>query len=131
MRISDWSSDVCSSDLAAGQAGVISTWLQGTRRLADPVVESELLRLFSTEMDLAGGDMSQMVAPPGEDSPGLGVPLVEQVPFIERIVSDFAANADFLAAYVVGDNGDSFVTSDGAASFSDRQRSEEQPSELQ
>ena len=28
---------------AAGQAGVVSTWFQGTRRLADPVVESELL----------------------------------------------------------------------------------------
>src|SRR3546814_13369052 len=73
-------------------------------------------------MDLAGGDMSQMVAPPGEDSPGLGVPLVEQVPFIERLVSDFAANADFLAASLVGDNGTSFVPSDGAASFSDRPR---------
>src|SRR3546814_6430337 len=74
---------------AAGQAGVVSTWLQGTRRLADPVVGSELLRLFSTEMDIAGGDMAQMVAPPSEDSPGLGVPLVEPVPFIERIISGF------------------------------------------
>lgn len=107
---------------AAGQAGVVSTWLQGTRRLADPVVESELLRLFSAEMDIAGGNMAQMVAPPDEDSPGLGVPLVEQLPFIERIVSDFAANADFLAAYLVGRNGDTFVTSSGAASYADGQR---------
>jgi PAS domain S-box-containing protein len=107
---------------ATGQASVVATWLQGTRRLADPVVESELLRLFSTEMDLAGGNMAQMVAPPSEDSPGLGVPLVEQVPFIERIVSDFAANADFLAAYLVGTSGDSFVTSDGAQPFSEAQR---------
>src|SRR3546814_16303565 len=98
---------------AAGQAGVVSTWLKGTRRLADPVVGSELVRLFSTEMDIAGGDMEQMVAPPSEDSPGLGVPLVEQVPFIERIISDFAANADFLAAYLVGRSGDSFVASSG------------------
>jgi len=107
---------------AAGQAGVISTWLQGTRRLADPVVESELLRLFSAEMDLAGGDMSKMVAPPSEDQAGLGVPLVEQVPFIERIISDFAGNADFLAAYLVGRNGDAFVTSSGATPFSSQQR---------
>ncbi|GAB4367101.1 MAG: PAS domain-containing protein [Kiloniellaceae bacterium] len=107
---------------AAGQAGVISTWLQGTRRLADPVVESELLRLFAAEMDLAGGDMSKMVAPPSDDQAGLGVPLVEQVPFIERIVSDFAGNADFLAAYVVGRSGDTFVTSSGATPFSAEQR---------
>ena len=107
---------------ASGQAGVISTWLQGTRRLADPVVESELLRLFAAEMDLAGGDMSRMTAQPGENDPGLGVPLVEQVPFIERIISDFAANADFLAAYLVGRNGDSFVSSSGAPPFAVPQR---------
>ncbi len=107
---------------AAGQAGVISTWLQGTRRLAEPLVESELLRLFTAEMELAGGDMSRMVAPPGDDAPGLGVPLVDQVPFIERILSDFAANADFLSAYVVGRKGESFVTSSGAPSFSTAQR---------
>src|SRR3546814_9656455 len=73
-------------------------------------------------MDIAGGDMAQMVAPPSEDSPGLGVPLVEQVPFIERIISDFAANADFLAAYLVGRSGDSFVASSGAAASSAAQR---------
>lgn len=106
---------------ASGQAGVISTWLQGNRRLADPVVESELLRLFATEMDLAGGDMSRMVAPQNDER-GLGVPLVEQLPFIERIISDFAANADFLSAYLVGRSGDAFVTSSGAPSFSLEQR---------
>ncbi|WP_193371557.1 HD-GYP domain-containing protein [Pelagibius marinus] len=106
---------------ASGQAGVISTWLQGNRRLADPVVESELLRLFSTEMDLAGGDMSRMVAPQTDEN-GLGVPLVEQVPFIERIITDFAANADFLAGYLVGRNGVAFVTSSGAAPLSVEQR---------
>lgn len=107
---------------AEGQAGVISTWLQGSRRLADPLVDSELLRLFAAEMDLAGGDMARMVSPPAADDPGLGVPLVEQVPFVERILTDFAANADFLAAYLIGRKGDSFVTSSGAAPFTADQR---------
>lgn len=106
---------------ASGQAGVISTWLQGNRRLAQPVVESELLRLFAAEMDLAGGDMSRLAAPQDDDR-GLGVPLVEQLPFIERIITDFAANADFLSAYLVGRKGDAFVTSSGAPSFSPGQR---------
>jgi len=107
---------------AAGQAGMISTWLQGTRRLVDPIAESELLRLFAAEMDLAGGDMSRMSAQPSESDPGLGVPLVEQIPFVERIVTDFAVNSDFLAAYLIGRNGDSFVASSGAAPFSVEQR---------
>src|SRR3546814_20420415 len=51
---------------AARQAGVIYTWPQGTRRLADPVAESALLRPFPSEMDLARGAPAPMVAPPGE-----------------------------------------------------------------
>ena len=107
---------------AQGQAEVISTWLQGSRRLAEPVVESELIRLFAAEMDLAGGDISRMVAPQSDEEGGLGVPLVEQLPFIERVISDFAANADFLAAYLVGRNGDAFITSSGGASYTAGQR---------
>jgi PAS domain-containing protein len=107
---------------AAGQAGVVTTWLQGTRRLVDPLAESELLRLFAAEMDLAGGDLARMSAEPSQDDPGLGVPLVDQIPFVERIVSDFAGNSDFLAAYLIGRKGDSFVTSSGAGPFSVEQR---------
>src|SRR3546814_20461659 len=81
---------------AAGQAGVVSTWLQGTRRLADPVVGSDLLRLFSTAMDLAGGDMAQMVAPPRRASPGHGVPLGPQDPVIHRTHRHFDLTAHLL-----------------------------------
>ena len=107
---------------ARGQAEVVSTWLQGTQRLADPLVESELIRLFAAEMDLADGDMARLAAPQSEEERGLGVPLVDQLPFIERVITDFAANADFLAAYLVGRKGDTFATSDGAASYTALQR---------
>lgn len=105
---------------AEGQAEVIATWLQGSLRLAEPVVESELIRLFAAEMDLAGGDMSRMVAPQTDEG-GLGVPLVEQLPFIERVISDFAVNADFLAAYLVGRSGDALVSSSASVSFNSEQ----------
>lgn len=106
--------------LADGRGDVITTWLDGMTRPADRVVESELFRLFATEMDLSGGDISdlatrdQPVPPDATAPPGMGVPLTAQLPFMQQVLTDFAKSADFLAAYVVGRNGVAYVTSAGA-----------------
>jgi len=106
--------------LSRGRAEVIETWLDGMTRPADRVVESELFRLFATEMDLSGGDISDLATggegmPEGSEVPaGLGVPLAAQLPFMEQVLSDFAQNADFLAGYLINRNGIAYVTSAGA-----------------
>jgi PAS domain S-box-containing protein len=83
--------------LSRGRAEVIGTWLDGMTRPADRVVDSELFRLFATEMDLAGGDISDLA---GDGQPkeapeagGLGVPLTAQIPFMEQVLTDFTKNA--------------------------------------
>ncbi|MHA1599275.1 MAG: hypothetical protein ACTSW2_00500, partial [Alphaproteobacteria bacterium] len=106
--------------LADGRADVIATWLDGMTRPADRVVDSELFRLFATEMDLSGGDISDLAtqdqpAPSGATVPqGMGVPLAAQLPFMQQVLTDFMKSADFLAAYVVGRNGIAYVTSSSA-----------------
>ena len=106
--------------LADGRGDVVATWLDGMTRPADRVVDSELFRLFATELDLSGGDISDLVtrdqaAPPEEPAPsGMGVPLAAQLPFMQQVLSDFIKNADFLAGYVIGRNGIAYVTSAGA-----------------
>ncbi len=104
--------------LAVGRSQVLTTWLEGVMRPAERVVESELFRLFATEVDQAGGDLSAL--PPAEQAPeddldqGLGVPLVEQLPFIERVLTDFVVGANFLDGYLFGRNGDPYVATAGA-----------------
>ena len=106
--------------LADGRSDVIATWLDGMTRPADRVVDSELFRLFATEMDLSGGDISDLATrgktnPPDASVPsGMGVPLAAQLPFMQQVLTDFIKNADFLAGYVVGRNGVAYVTSAGA-----------------
>ncbi len=106
--------------LADGRGDVIATWLDGMTRPADRVVGSELFRLFATELDLSGGDISDLATreqavPPDVSVPsGMGVPLAAQLPFMEQVLTDFIKSADFLAAYVVGRNGIAYVTSAGA-----------------
>jgi len=114
--------------LARGRAEVVEAWLEGVSRPTARVVESELFRLFATEVDLSGGDISDMTtrdgtAPEDADLPeGLGVPLAAQLPFMAQVLGDFVKSADFLAGYVVGRNGIAYVTSAGADTISPAQQ---------
>jgi PAS domain S-box-containing protein len=106
--------------LSRGRAEVIDTWLDGMTRPADRVVDSELFRLFATEMDLSGGDISDL-ATGGESTSenaeiptGLGVPLAAQLPFMSQVLGDFVENAGFLDGYLVNRDGIAYVTSPGA-----------------
>ena len=114
--------------LSRGRAEVIDTWLDGVTRPAGRVVESELFRLFATEMDLSGGDISGLAAG-GSDSTGepevplgLGVPLAAQLPFMSQVLSDFTENAGFLDGYLVNRNGIAYVTSAGAGAIGSEQQ---------
>lgn len=106
--------------LANGRGEVIATWLDGMTRPADRVVGSELFRLFATELDLSGDDISDLAARDRAGAPdpavpsGMGVPLAAQLPFMQQVLTDFTKDADFLAAYVVARNGVAYVTSGGA-----------------
>ena len=114
--------------LSQGRAEVIDTWLNGMTRPADRVVESELFRLFATEMDLSGGDISDLASgaePPTESDGtpgGLGVPLAAQLPFMEQVLTDFTKNADFLAGYLLNRNGVAYVASAGADTVTPEQQ---------
>ena len=114
--------------LSRGRAEVIETWLDGVTRPADRVVDSELFRLFATEMDLSGGDISDLATggegiPEGaEVPPGLGVPLAAQLPFMDQVLSDFAQNAGFLSGYLVNRDGIAYVTSAGAGVITPEQQ---------
>ena len=99
--------------LAAGRVEVLTTWLEGVARPADRVVDSEMFRLFATEMELAGGDISDLASQDplsgddarGGDLPkGLGVPLTAQLPFMAQVLSDFTKSADYVAGTPSGRN---------------------------
>lgn len=104
------------SILTDGRVAVIGAWLQGTAEMTDRIVGSELFRLFATEIDLAGGDISRILD--GDESAsddfGADTPLVEQLPFMERVLTDFVVGADFMAGYLFGRDGVAYVASGGA-----------------
>lgn len=103
------------------RAEVISTWLEGTARLADRLVESELFRLFASDVDAAGGLIDPSSQNEDAQDNGLGIALLEQLPFMERVVTDFVISADFTAGYVLGKAGVAYVSSGGATAVQPQQ----------
>lgn len=103
------------------RAEVISTWLDGTARLADRLVESELFRLFASDVDAAGGIIDPSSQTEDAQETGLGIALLEQLPYMERVLTDFVLSADFTAGYVVGKAGVAYVSSGGAPAVQSQQ----------
>ena len=74
--------------------------LSETRRLVD----SELFRLFAFDVEMAGGDFGQPAEEEqglGGESGGFGVPLADQGPYMQRLLSEFVQVAGFRHGYLV------------------------------
>ena len=111
---------------AEGRADVLATWLAGIVQRSDRVAKSELFRLFATEIEKAGGDISAAVMssdlPLDEGEEPVGEPLLEQVPLIERVLTDFAVGSGFGSAFLVGLNGIPYAATAAAPALSGAQK---------
>jgi PAS domain-containing protein len=111
---------------AEGRAEVLATWLAGRVVHSDRISKSELFRLFATEIDSAGGDISgattQSDSTLEEDGDSEAWPLVEQIPLIERVLTDFTIDAGFEAGYVVGRDGVPFAATAASPQLSETAR---------
>lgn len=109
--------------LSQGRAEVVETWLQGALRPADRVVDSELFRLFATEMDIINSDMSNLGTGPDADTDAaFQATLSEQLPYMERVLSDFAQNVGFVEGHVINREGIAYVSTAGALQVTSEQR---------
>jgi PAS domain S-box-containing protein len=104
--------------LSQGRAEVIGAWLAGTARPADRVVESELFRLFAAEMDIIAGSLPGAAPSPDPNASDLQATLSEQLPYMERVLSDFARNVGFVEGHVINREGIAFISTAGALEMS-------------
>lgn len=87
--------------LARGRAEVLTTWLDGIAQAGRRLTESDLLRLFASEMALS--------APGG----ALAHPLAEQLPYFQQLLDDFVQQNGLVAAQLVGLDGRGYLRSTG------------------
>src|SRR3546814_1433612 len=133
MRISDWSSDVCSSDLAQLWLWLIAMIRPGAAFFAAPVfgtraVPVQLRLVLSLALGMAALNSVSITMPPGGIATFAGILMVAGE-VLAGLAIGFALQIGYSAAFVAGE-----VISNamglGFASMSDP-RSEEHTSELQ
>ena len=111
---------------ATGRADVLKTWLAGQMAPTSRVAESELFRLFATEIEVGGGDLTGVTVrsdlPLEEGEEPITVPLIEQLPLIERILTDFAVGAGFEDAYLIGLSGQPYGATAASPPVTDAQK---------
>jgi PAS domain S-box-containing protein len=109
--------------LSQGRAEVVETWLEGALRPTERVVDSELFRLFATEMDIINSDISSLGTGPDADADAdFQATLAEQLPYMERVLSDFAQNVGFVEGHVINREGVAYVSTAGALQVTSEQR---------
>jgi len=109
--------------LAESRAQVLAAWLEGNSRVGARISESELFRLFVTELAMASGDLSEVIAstqaPDWDWTQSSEVnPLVLQLPYMQQLLTDFVRETDFLSAYLLGSRGEVLIASGGAPELS-------------
>ncbi|MDX1401027.1 MAG: HD domain-containing phosphohydrolase [Kiloniellales bacterium] len=94
---------------AEGKAEVLSTWLDAKISQNARVAESEFFRFFATDLAINEGDLSGAAqssdVPLQEGEDDFAVSLLDQLPMLERILTDFTISVGFEAAYIVGMDG--------------------------
>ena len=87
--------------MAQGRAEVLATWLDGVAAAGRRLTESELVRLFASEMALRRPD-----AP-------LERGLAEQLPYFQQLLADFAEQQALVGAALVDPDGRGLLSSTG------------------
>jgi PAS domain S-box-containing protein len=88
--------------LAHGRAEVLATWLNGIAQTGRRLTEADLLRLFANELALH--------QPPEP----LAQPVLEQLPYLQQMIDDFAQQNGLVGAGLVDLDGRSLLLSSGA-----------------
>lgn len=101
--------------LAGGRSEVISTWLSGLVNQGDRIVQSELFKLFATEVDLLGGDVSLLVTGQLQASPdisGDAAQLEDQLPMMQKLLDEFTKYSGFRSGRIINRNGQTYLATD-------------------
>jgi len=112
--------------LVGSRVEVISTWLTGLTAHGNRIIQSDVFRLYATEIDLIEEDVSILVnrhlyqeLPQGDPYASLS----EQLPMMENLLKEFVVYSGFLSGRVINRNGQAYIATNATTvPLSDRQK---------
>ena len=107
---------------AQGKVSVISTWLESLSQQGDRLINSEIFRIYASEVDRLEGDVSVLLSETGQEIlEEQGAPenedafmLSAQQPMMARLLDEFVSYSGFLSGRVINRKGQSYIATDAS-----------------
>lgn len=105
---------------AKGKVSVISTWLESVSNQGDRLINSEIFRIYATEVDRLEGDAAlltptgqELLQEQGEENDDAFM-LSAQQPMMARLLDEFVSYSGFLSGRVINRKGQSYIATDAS-----------------
>lgn len=107
--------------LAQGKVSVISTWLESESQQGDRLINSDIFRIYASEVDRLEGDVTVLLSETGQEMmEEQGVEdedvfmLSAQQPMMARLLDEFVSYSGFLSGRVINRKGQSYIATDAS-----------------
>ena len=106
---------------AQGKVSVISTWLESLSQQGDRLINSDIFRIYASEVDKLEGDASVLLSETGQemlqeqgDEDEDVFMLSAQQPMMARLLDEFVSYSGFLSGRVINRKGQSYIATDAS-----------------
>ncbi len=90
-----------------GQNNVVTLWLESFVNQGNRLINADLFRLYASEVDSLGGDLSQLLD-------GSNTDLAEQLPMMRNLLQEFVGYSEFVSGRIMNQKGVSYIATNSA-----------------
>ncbi|MDR2696204.1 MAG: PAS domain-containing protein, partial [Deltaproteobacteria bacterium] len=96
--------------LGVSRADSASAWLMGMVSQADRLIGADIFKVFASEVDQLGQDISVLLVPTAKDRTDDGSQMAAQMPLMRNLLSEFVSYSDFFAGRVLNRRGETYIS---------------------
>ena len=96
--------------LGVSRADGASAWLTGMVSQADRLIGADIFKVFASEVDQLGQDISVLLVPTARDKDNDGGQMAAQLPLMRNLLSEFVSYSDFFSGRVLNRRGETYIS---------------------
>jgi len=96
--------------LGVSHADSASAWLTGMTSQADRLIGADIFKVFASEVDQLGADVSAILVPTTRDREDERSQMAAQMPLMRNLLSEFVSYSDFFAGRLLNSRGETYIS---------------------
>jgi hypothetical protein len=96
--------------LGVNRADSASAWLMNMASQADRLIGADIFKVFASEVDQLGPDISVLLVPTAKDKDADGSQMAAQMPLMRNLLSEFVSYSDVFSGRVLNRRGETYIS---------------------